>query len=74
MFVVVVAMLSILGITAWIFGLVALGVRGRGLDRAPGIAARFEEAARHFNGEADTPESFQRFAEKRLTRAGSRTS
>lgn len=72
MFVIVVAMLTILGITAWVFGLVAMGVRGRGQERAPGIASGFAEAARHFNGEAETPESVQRFVDRRLARAHAR--
>jgi hypothetical protein len=72
-FVIIVAMLTILGITAWVFGLVAMGIRGRGRGRAPGIASRFAEAARHFNGEAEPPESVQRFVERRLVRTSSRS-
>src|SRR5215218_2320111 len=63
MVVIVFSMIIILGVAAAIVGLVALGMQGRGRDRAPVLANKMARAAEHLNGEGEPPERFRRFIE-----------
>jgi hypothetical protein len=66
MVVIVLSMIIILGVAAAIVGLVALGMQGRGRDRAPVLANKMARAAEHLNGEGEPPERFRRFIESGL--------
>jgi len=66
MVVIVLTMIIILGVAAGIVGLVALGMQGRGRDRAPVLASKMARAATHLNGEGEPPEKFRRFVRFRL--------
>jgi hypothetical protein len=64
--VIIFAMIIILGVAAGIVGLVALGMQGRGRDRAPELATKLARAAEHLNGDGEPPEGFRRFIESGL--------
>jgi hypothetical protein len=66
MVVIVLSMIVILAVAAGIVGLVALGMQGRGRDRAPELANKMARAAEHLNGDGEPPEKFQRFIESGL--------
>lgn len=65
---IVFSMLLILGLAAGTFGLVLLGIEGRGKDRAPRLAHRAARAAQHLNGDGEPPARFQRLIESTLHR------
>ena len=53
---IVIAMVAILALAAGVVGLVAIGMQGRGGDRAPKLAHTMARAARHLNGDGRPPE------------------
>lgn len=57
------SMLIILGVAGGTAGVVVLGMQGRGVRRAPHLAARFASAGQHLNGEAEPPARFTRFVD-----------
>jgi len=65
---IVFAMIIILAVAATIVGLVAVGLQGRGRDRAPRLAEKMTLAAEHLNGDTEPPEKFVRLVESRLPR------
>ena len=60
---IVLSMLIILGVAGGITGVVVLGMQGRGVRRAPQLAARFARAGQHLNGDAEPPPRFTRFVD-----------
>ena len=63
---IVFAMIIILAVAATIVGLVAVGLQGRGRDRAPRLAEKMTHAAEHLNGDSEPPEKFVPLVETRL--------
>jgi len=63
---IVFAMIIILGVAAGIVGMVAIGLQGRGRERAPRLAEKMTVAAEHLNGDTEPPERFVRLVESRL--------
>ena len=57
---ILVASLLLVGLIAGIFGVVVVGLEGRGGDRHPRLRTRLANAARHLNGEAAPPPGFLR--------------
>ncbi len=55
MIVYIIAMVAILAVAAAVAGVVMIGIEGRGRARMPRIAATLSEAAKHLNGEENTP-------------------
>jgi len=55
---IVLAMVAILAVAAGVVGMVAIGMQGRGEDRAPKLASTMARAARHLNGDGKPPERF----------------
>jgi len=64
---IVFAMIIILGVAAGIVGMVAIGLQGRGRERAPRLAEKMTVAAEHLNGDTEPPERFVRLVESRLS-------
>ena len=64
---IVFAMIIILGVAAGIVGMVAIGLQGRGRERAPRLAEKMTVAAVHLNGDTEPPERFVRLVESRLS-------
>lgn len=55
MWVFVVALIVVLAIVAGILGVVLMGMQGRYRDRAPKLAHRFAQVAKHVNGDGELP-------------------
>jgi hypothetical protein len=64
---IVFAMIIILGVAAGIVGMVAIGLQGRGRERAPRLAEQRTVAAAPLNGDTEPPERFVRLVESRLS-------
>lgn len=62
---VVLFMIVILGLVTAVGALVLMGIEGRGQRRAPQLADRLARAARHLNGDAETPAQSQSSAPAR---------
>ena len=54
----VLALSLVLVVAVAVFGVVAVGLEGRGRTRAPKTADRLARAARHLNGDAEPPQRF----------------
>ena len=65
---IVLAMVIILGLAAGVVAVVAIGLQGRGHDRAPKLASTMARAARHLNGDAKPPERFMKLIEHGISR------
>lgn len=54
----VLALLVVLVVALAVFGVVAVGLEGRGRTHAPKTADRLARAARHLNGDGELPQRF----------------
>jgi hypothetical protein len=59
MFAIAVALLFCLSLAGGVFAMVAMGIEGRGRDRAPKVAEKLGKAARHLNGDGQPPRALK---------------
>ena len=55
---IVITMLIVVGLGLLSLAVVAIGMRGKFSDKAPGVADRLSVIGSHLNGEADAPNQF----------------